>query len=249
MNPFVDILRYVDPYAHIVQKDGDGGDSLNRLGIYETCLKYLQAVHFEKYKDAADFFEEAMEKNSPWLGRYCRHPAPGRWFSNVDNTTRDQMITIECAWVLNGKPDWEHLKLRLKRGLFHFSDENDGYDSGLPLVRKFPDPTSPVELAILIRAFRLWPLYPLLYLFDLFLILEVALIRNLKINHWDFDVKLVPCVIACAHRWPTIFSHIAAALYRRTNADERIRYYFRETDGNNGIRPLGEIEVLAWKSL
>lgn len=229
------VSHYMDSHFHVVQKDADGGDSTHNTGATDACLASLGIEN--------PFFQPAMEVNEV-DGRYCRNPSPGRWYSNYNNQTRDAMINLEAAWALRKDTARarRHFGKRIKRAMFHFSDENDGYDSGLPLYRKFPDPPTPVELATIIRAGRYWALTPLLLIFDLFLILDCAIFRRINERAlYDSDAKLLPCMLAALAVYPTPLVHIAKWFYARSNAIECLLAYYGEAEGRNGIAPLGEL--------
>ena len=232
-----------------MQADGDGGDSLNRLGCALSCSindELLSKVLLGLYNNTVLGEEQTGEAR----GRYCRNPAPGRWYSNYNNTTRDQMLPVEAGWAINSmtRAARMHFALRLKRGMLHFSSENDGYDSGLPAYKKFPDVPTPVELGVIIRAGHFQLLRPLLYILDLFLILDVAVIRKLtERNLYDTDNQLLPCVIAGVKKFPTFLSRLAAKIYSKTDAPARLRAY--HGPDNNGIVPLGEIMCKAFEKL
>lgn len=230
--------KYIDSNLQIVQADGDGGDSLNRIGCYGVCSQNYTLA------------DEMLASNSAHLppGRYCRNPKPGAWFSNPNNVTRDQMLPVEAYWAVSGNiaAARQHLKLRLKRALLHFSHENDGYDSGLPLVRKMPDVPSPVEICVILRAASIFK--PLLHILDIALIIDVTIMRNLnERNKYDLDNQLLPCILACKEIYPTYLSKLAAKLYSKTDAASRLKDYHAEGPGKNGIKPLGDIMARAFE--
>lgn len=240
------LLDYTDEREHIVQKDRDGGDSLNRIGAFYSCIA-------ADYFDFTFSYHAAMAENER-DGRYCRNPEPGRWYSNYDNTTRDQMINLEAAWALLGDTNRarRHFGQRIKRCMFHFSSQNDGYDSGLPLTHKFPDAPTPVELATIIRAGKYWALRPLLYILDWFLVLDCAIVRRLNArNLYDTDNNLLPAVLAALEIYPTFIGKIAKWFYAKSDAETRLLDYHAEggvydvngtlIDVKNGIAPLGAI--------
>lgn len=231
-------LKYVDDYGQIVQKDRDGGDSLNRIGTYGALT------------GDSEFVTDVLKQNSAHLpeGRYCRNPTPTHWYNNMDNVTRDQMIMVESAWAVCESEELvkmarTHMKLRLKRFLFHFSSKDGGGPDGGPLVKKFPDAPAPEEFGIIIRACRLPLLYPLLLVFDLFFLGAVLLRNANRQNRWDADTKIVPMIRAANARYPTPIARLARWLYGATDAPAHIEAYYGETNGNNGIAPLGRIMI------
>lgn len=225
--------RYIDSRLHIVQADGDGGDSLNRLGCYFSCagMSGLSVADMVQYTKAMSFNELD--------GRYCRNPSPGKWYSNYNNTTRDQMITLEAAWAILGSAGRarRHFRQRIKRALFHFSSEDNGYDSGQPLKRKLPDAPTFGELATIIRAGRYGALRPLLHLLDFAILLDVSFFRR---GH-DSDNQLLPVVLAALKVYPSIWAGLIKRRYAKTDAITKLMDYHSEEPGHNGIGPLGVI--------
>lgn len=250
MKQLNDIVEgYIDNWHQIVQADGDGGDSLNRIGCFESACAVLplepgdrlmsnQMLHWAHLG-----IEQGIEP-----GRYRRHPDQDKWSSNINNVTRDQMQPLEAAWALTGNVAHarRHMALRLKRGMLHFSHENDGLDAG-PLKTKMPDLPTGVELGIIIRAVQFKFLFPLLYFFDLFLLLDVLFFRRTDRNIWDMDNQLLPAVLASVKVQPTFISLLAAKEYARTDAAARLTNYYSLV--HNGIPPLGQLMVAAFETL
>lgn len=250
--------KYIDARAHICQADGDGGDSLNRIGCYFSCADIT-------FADMRAYCVMMFYNNKS--GRFCRNPEPGRWYSNYNNVTRDQMITLEAAWAILGEQTLArtHFALRIKRFMFHFNTEDNGYDSRegngvlIPLRKTFPDAPSPVELTVIIRAGRYSFLRPLLYLLDIAFIVDVGITRRLNDrNLYDTDVQLLPAVLAGLKVWPTFWMKIAKWIYAKTDAAERLTEYYAEgevyndkgelIDRKNGIAPLGKIMSDAFRT-
>lgn len=233
------------------QANGDMGDTANRIGALYSCMAAMN----EPFDDQFNTMDTGLRKTLSVLctdlpaGRYRRGYAPGRWFNNPDNMTRDQMVPLECAMALCGEKDLarEHLKLRLPRFLFHFSTQNDGADAG-PLVHKLADPCTPTELAVLIRAARLYVLYPLLLVLDLFVLLDVLL--SFKTASKDSDNTLLPQVLATVKVMKTPLAPLIRLTYsKRTDVANKLRVYHAEGPSLNGFEALGEIMVLAYKEI
>jgi len=234
-----DILKYLDKNYHVCQADGDGGDSTHRIGSISAC---------STNKELVDLMTKALIINEEYsgVGRFCRNPSPGRWYSNPNNTTRDQMQAVEAGWIVTNNVEQarRHFKQRLKRFMFHFSHENDGYDSGLPLIKKFPDITGPVESTLIIRGAQFSITRPLLYLLDIAYVLELLIFRRFApLRDWDWDASFLPMLVAAKKRWPTFWIKIAIKMYAKLPVIERLRHYYSEKNGLNGIEPLGELLV------
>ncbi|MEZ0209210.1 MAG: hypothetical protein ACAH17_03495 [Candidatus Paceibacterota bacterium] len=235
----------------ISQRDRDQGDSLNRTGVYYSCLAALGWDYV-----IGDFHEGSHVGLSVDLdklrgsvaGRYRRGNDSTRWFYNENNVTRDQMTTVEAAMALNGLKAQAraHFKLRLRRLFFHFSTQNDGADAG-PLKHKLPDLPTPDEMGNLIRATRYKFLYFLLPLTDLWLLMMVKYGRRLSERSlYDSDNQLLPTVLAALDQ-PTFVTEYVRRAYATTDAAARLRRYYSEAGDYNGIEPLGELCVLAFE--
>jgi hypothetical protein len=161
---------YIDPYALIVQQDGDGGDTLQREGMYAfgKWMRYDQANNTVVITEPDDHGtpEQNMEKLEIAPGVYVRHPDPTRWYSNPDTTSRDQLIPViaYCAAYQDYPRLWRLFKATAMRGFFAQNLLRIGDD---PQAPKVPD-TWLGHLGLFIRAGGWWtaPLYPLLFVTD-----------------------------------------------------------------------------------
>ena len=241
------ISKYRDRFGVIVQRDGDGGDTCNRIGMLYGCLSILQAPD-DMNRPPEDGFcitEARLAATLP-TGRYRRHPDSSKWYSNINNVTRDQMSPMICAMVLNGTTTlliW-HFKARLKRGLLHFSTQDQVEGTPGKVRYKLPDLPSPMELAAFIRGFgKGLCLLPLL---DRALLYEAKKANAENIREGQLILHL-----AVSKLYPTAASKKALELVK-TKVSELaigIRNYHSEAPGHNGIEPLGEITVAALEAL
>ena len=230
----MEIKNYRDAYQMIAQRDMDGGDSANRIGVYYTCLAALNAPTDDMGMNVRVGFQITTSRLTKGLeyGRFRRHPDHTRWYYNENNTTRDQMAPLEAAMALNKdtKLARAHFWKRAKRLFFHFSTQNDGADAG-PLKHKLPDPPTFSELGTLIRATRYKALYFLLPLTDLNLLIDVKFGRSLNERAiWDTDNQLLPQILAMLNQ-PTFLSETVRRAYAQTDAAARLRNYYRESNG------------------
>lgn len=163
---------YLDHLGLIVQKDFDGGDSLHRAGSFElvhsiAARKNIQVIH-----------RAGHSLPTPWLtaqrlyevcpGLYVRHPDKGKWYSNPDTTSRDQLVPAIIALGMSGmrRELWRLEWQIIKRGLFAQNIYRN-WDDPLTQKRKLPD-TFLFCIPILIRAWgwRAFPFYPALLFLD-----------------------------------------------------------------------------------
>jgi hypothetical protein len=165
---FVDKWGLLDKHFH-----RDGGDSAHREGMFWT-LAYFNKNTYER----KETFQEVMERIHPHPGIILRHSNIEYDASDWDRTSRDQFKPIIIACGLWDKGELKKLTLgHLKRGFLFMNNvrqngatkRNHG-EKGYSYAWRFPDVTFIDVWALFIRAWRSWPLYPLLLVFDLYLI-------------------------------------------------------------------------------
>jgi hypothetical protein len=220
---------------HVYAQGGaerDGGDGLNRIGAAYSAMAAMNSPVDDLGMPLKQGLETTLIYNRTNLpiGRYRRHPDPTKWYYNADNVTRDQMIPLTAAWALLGTVDLAraHAKERAKRAFFHFSGQNDGANAGPLIIKKWYeiDPPSLSELGTLIRACRAWFLYPLLLVYDLQLLADVAFGRSMsERNLWDSDNQLLPQLLAGIKVYPTPWTLWAKHIYGTKNVLERLLKY------------------------
>lgn len=236
---------YVDAYSVIVQKDFDGGDSLQREGMYAfgKKLRYDSTdnkVYLTPPASRRIASVDIMDTFEVQPGIYVRHPDTTMWYSNPDTTSRDQLLPViaYCA-AYEDYPRLARLfKATLKRGFFAQNTLRIGEDE---TDRKIPDPML-LNAAQFIRAGGWWtaPLYPLLFVFDSYELVGTllsALPLHFKDDHLiprlknDNDVDDNNIVI----------QHLMAAAYKPTPISELNRYLYASLRPENlGNTLLGE---------
>jgi len=95
-------LLYIDQYGLPVQRDGDGGDTAQRvgwawfgIGIRNQLLnKPWHRTFVCNFDSMLNLLE--IEKS----GEFCRHPHQGGWKSNPDDFSRDQLTPLVAAMGL-----------------------------------------------------------------------------------------------------------------------------------------------------
>jgi hypothetical protein len=178
---------YIDAYALIVQQDQDGGDTLQREGMYAfgKWLRYnknrnvLIVDEIPARRDPAAI----MDKLEVKPGIFVRHPDPWKWYSDPDTTSRDQLVPViaYCGAYEDYPRLWRLFKATLKRGMFAQNTKRAGDG---PRSWKLPD-TMIAHLDLFIRAGGPYtmPLYPLLLVTDT-IDLAGTLLQLLPL-HWE----------------------------------------------------------------
>lgn len=157
----------------------DGGDTCAQ----EFTVAYCKSICFPERNITAEYDSKMTQMMDASTKKYVRHPDQTKWYSNPENLSRDQMTPLLAAMIADPNHRthrnnlfWQHLK----RGfLFAFNTrQNYQYPTQAEQLEKdpsrpwdyswkMPDPTFMEIWAMWIRAFRAWPLYPLLLIFDL----------------------------------------------------------------------------------
>jgi len=161
---------YIDSYAIIVQQNGDGGDSLQREGMYAfgKWLRYDQSqnVAYLANDPGRPSTQEIIDKFEVLPGIYVRHPDLSKWSGNPLTTSRDQVVPViaYCAAYKDYPRLWRLFKSTMKRGFFAQNFIRNGPNK---TDYKLPD-TMITHLGLFIRAGGYWtaPLYPILFITD-----------------------------------------------------------------------------------
>lgn len=232
-----------DDRGLIVGTKEDPGDSLHRFSMYLLGSAWFSGSHPNPLK----LLSYKLGKN--WV----RHPSPG-WWSDPDRLSRDQStpLVICLAEFFQGRLLREFFFNHLKRGFFFTNTRKNGAtihnhghfkygphepDYVYDYSWKMPDFIGPEFLAIYIRAFGLWWLYPLLCIFDL-----ETLIGSI---HWRFkadQTDVLNHLIVCEYgtrKLPTPISILARKLISKDDFNRKMHYYF----GRVGLLPMFEL----WK--
>lgn len=156
----------------------DGGDSMARTMTMNYCVTILFPD-----RNTQALVQSQMDVLKSSNGRYVRNPDPNQWYSNYETLSRDQMTPMLADLIADQshKSHRNNLFIQHLKHLLLFTwnvRNNDQYTTQaeqtqkLPDVPwnykwKIPDPTALEIMAMWIRAFRAWPLYPLLLILDL----------------------------------------------------------------------------------
>lgn len=95
--------NFLDEEGFIVQKDKDGGDSLNRLGHLYSLLFLLGYQQDLQGRPLAEGFRAQLKKVTVRPGLYRRHWDKQKWYYNENTTSRDQYTPVVIAAGLLGE--------------------------------------------------------------------------------------------------------------------------------------------------
>lgn len=197
------IAYYIDNFKMVVTLQKDGGDSCaHGCAIFYGIVAKTGLFNGEKYLTRLE--------RSP--GRYCRHPDPTMWYSNPDTLSRDQLTPLLCLLgLLKSKRRNDLFIEHLKHGLFFAW--NVRMNAALPNTSdyawKIPDLTGPEIWACWIRAYRFWPLYPLLMFFDIQTLIggiqyrwfSPSTIQMNQVIVTDFSTRVMPTLTSLLARF------------------------------------------------
>jgi len=221
------IEDYVDKFGVITQKDGDGGDSIHKTLMYHLGCKWWA------YPSGILNYWESLNKFVCWPHQYSfrRHPDSSKWYGHCDRLSRDQATPLvislgefgfkKILWVFmlkhilrlgfmtNTRRNWQYPTLKEHNEHNHWVDWN--YDW------KLPDFAGPEFWGYYIRALKLWPLYPLLVLFDF------ENLVNTIIKCWFYgkdpknsdDQNHILSLLQSQRRLPTPISWLSRKVYVR----------------------------------
>lgn len=246
------ILEKISEYRHfglISQLDKDMGDTLQRTGSYYTLLHYLGATKDDLGRSLVLGYAEDFNQLTVVDGVYRRSNDPLYWGFDSDNCSRDQIFAAQSAIVTfrdfsRGRALFGQF---LRRGFLNQNVRNNwAYPWQDEYSWKIPDIPTPSQISLLLRGLGTWAVYPAVFVLDAFILLDVEYFRKQNERQlWDYDIKLLPAMIAANSYMPTIWSRWGLKLYLAEKSDiaQRIQYY--NQDQFNGISPLAEIYNLA----
>jgi hypothetical protein len=238
----------LDAHGIIVQRDGDGGDSLHHHASYAFLKKFredknvgpsLVEQELPLPKEWSEVEPEFTARQvihgdlmKPMTGYYVRHPDPREWYSNPWTTSRDQLMP--CIMALGAHRMYGKLWSLQWRILARFTLAQNifrNWDSPSVQKPKLPDPFIG-HLHVLIRAWNWYalPFYPLLLVLDLVMLIG-EIIGLIPIHFKDGgkmmrkqpddcdDNNGVNQHIQAIYSLPTPFSWLARQLYAKFRAD------------------------------
>jgi hypothetical protein len=234
MRFFPIVQPWLDPKYQLITQPPpgyDGGDTAQREGSFALCVALLaelgQCDTLEAMMVSSRYNVVLNLLNDPnHKGFLRRWPDPAYWGGLSDRFSRDQAIPNVIAMGLSNKKGLKaFFKNHLKRALLFTTNtrNNWAWPPGDPRYDaaaykwKIPDLTVLGFWSLYIRAFRAWPLYPLMFLFDLDFVVS-ALIKVLSYGKNptnNDDINLINCMFQAEHTMPTPWSKLAKWIYKK----------------------------------
>lgn len=222
----------------IVQADGDGGDTANRMGLW-FIGRYLSGESEKKLKLEFLMRCDCLEPRDN--GIWIRHPkvdenTPSFWY-DPHEFARDQQIPIVIAMGMLGTKHW------LKRIFQRHVRRLGKYQNS--------DIASPECLSRYIRAFRrtnllYWPILMLGDMFTLMNTLIIAVRRLMNPENVSPDLNHTITLIQALQCSPTILAKVSRWLYALTDPGAAWRHYFRKETGAPPFDELYEQLIRKW---
>jgi hypothetical protein len=226
------------------QTNTDQGDTANRTGIYYTLLALSDAHSDDLGRLTAQGYRRDLEKLQTADGEYCRAPDKSKWYAFPGCFGRDQHAPLILAAAANKdtRSLWNLVKRFPLRLFFH----QNTYQMGPSSPRAFPDIPTPGELSCVLRGFTvskwLLPLTILPILVCDLLSLTDNIFRKLG-SRWGADNLIAARLCYELSHYPTPFTLLNKAIYKRSDYVSNITQYYSNDNGNNGLPPLGAIYV------
>ncbi len=188
---------FLDQAGLITQSNGDGGDKLQREGFFYEGER-LNAI-FPVIPGMASY-RQALTILADSNGNLRRDQVQ---YTDAHDVSRDQLVSNIRACGYFGYTDV--VKNCLKNVVLNFS--------------RYPnnDIAFLTDYARFARALNWWWSYPLLILFDFFMLVN-SIIRIVKGRNYDDvgdDVNHIGDLAQCSHTYPTFFSWFARWTYAR----------------------------------
>lgn len=241
--------NFLDEEGFIVQKNGDGGDSLNRLGHLYSLLYFLGYAEDLQGMPLPQGFRAQLVKLTAAPGLYRRHWDQSKWYYNENTTSRDQYTPIVIAAGLLGETQTlaDIIGYLKEHGSQYPNTIPNGNPPGAP---KNPDILLPGNAGELLRGggnisgLQPFDQYPVVDLdcaqvyMGRFRTMQQVGPKPLDSGSDDLNTTLT--LLYGLNRDPS--NNLLAAAYEYFNASQkpidRLRYYFRPS---SNAPPLGDV--------
>lgn len=216
---------YRDKYGLIVQADGDGGDTAQRMGMWG----FADVVEENFSVEAMAHFKAALQLEVE-PGIFVRHPHQPDFRSDPKEFSRDQQDALVMYLAERHRiTAWRAFKNHVKRfGKYQNKDW-----------------ANLATISVYIRALQLWWLWPVLFITDLhYVISPILAYPSQKRNPDDVDdINSILRMLQSTYRYPTLTAWLGRKIYvaiRPANHGAQLYtvcgalfWYFRASAGGN----------------
>lgn len=231
-----ELPNYLSSTGLLVQKDGDSGDSCQRMGTIHSLLYLLDDPELDLF--CVSLLAPPTLVKADW-GYFRRSDDPNFWGFDPRCTSRDQLATIKMAL---GRKD---LALAFLRQTMRMGFHQNYYDV-LENRYHIPDPMIPSELSVYARGL-LGPFSWLITWFtDLGFMVDELFRDASELNVWSQDNMLALGLLHACHIYPSPTAKLTMKSYKTTNFMYRIEQYHGK---GNGCLPLLYLFKMAFLKL
>lgn len=216
---------YRDSNGLIVQADGDQGDTAGRTGDFW----FHRGLSGASTVDHLEFMRLlTLLQVSP--GVFVRHPDH---YNDPNDFSRDQTVPLILA--MGAMEEYDSLRQLLKQQIKRYT------------LYQNNDLATPQDWGYYIRALRVWYLYPVLLVGDLFMLTN-SLIRciNGSDDNTSDDVNHTLALLQAQYSYPTPISWLSRKIYkwfRRGGIQNAWDQYFKPSSGANPFNKLYEYKI------
>lgn len=223
MSKYFDLIKSnIDAYGLIANMPGnDEGDSSNREGVFAVAMRelyYLGKISSLDYASIQNRYATRLLNLKCGAGGLRRGLDTKPWTYQDCVMSRDQWIPNAIAAGSLELQNWlDYLFLgHLRRGLLFTTNTCPDEVFQTKQNWKIPDLTILSSHGIYIRSYKFWPLYPLLWLFDLeILVNSLIIVYQSYSNPAETDVVNHICkLIQAKRRLPTLVSWLATKVLK-----------------------------------
>jgi hypothetical protein len=239
---FLDSLpHFVSVTGVLTQKDGDTGDSCQRMGTVWTLYRLLGDSLVAQSYDFRFLVDDVSVLKASW-GYYRRSNVSTFWGYDPRCTSRDQLSVMKMAL------SFKELLLTFVRQTLRLGFHQNYYD---PQSNKYQVPDFPIlsELSVYARGLLGPASYLITWVTDLGYAVDLLLRNYNDLNVWSEDNMLAVGLLHACHKHPSITAKIIMYFYKRTDFMQRLEKYHGVDNGNNGCLPLLYLFKMAFLKL
>ena len=242
--------KYTDKFGLVVTSQMDGGDTSHKVS-------HLTIAQFFSFWSPLSTRVQLLRTMAiqVWILGLIRHPDPDKWYSNPKTFSRDQFTPRVIVAALTAQfGDTTILKSyfqsHLRRLLLVAWNTQGSWNEkatfklfGFTIWEDFkcPDFTGPENWGFYIRGFRIWWLYPLLFIFDL----ETLVNAVIKRFDSDFDINNgLAAQLLAMEVMPTGIGRLSYTIMKPVVEKKLLQYW----DKDRYEPPIGELYIEALKA-
>ena len=237
--------KYIDKFNLITQRreaGADGGDTCHRVCNILLCAKLDGTQYSFDNKPLIESYYRCIGDFEITKDVYRRHPDTTKWYSLPENFSADQATMLLAAMLAFG--DTERLKgfgkkLIERKGFHQNTHPNYEKPGDKGYVTKIADIVRPSQIAIILRGMRAPVLYPLIFVLDLFLFIDIILNMfddyrsRKKGKRTDAYTMMTAILLTTKLKYDTLPAKLVRKLMRFTDYKSAITWIFEPAEHND----------------